>query len=100
MGGYSSYLSGRREFGGDRMERVHLIELARPDPSEFAAWFRERVKETSGIELDPAQLLQGAPGPHARLESLSTVNTDGNRSPGHQKCTDRYVHAHDRGGRP
>jgi hypothetical protein len=37
-----------------------IAEVTR-DPSAFGAWFRERVKEISGIELDPAQLLQGAP---------------------------------------
>jgi hypothetical protein len=31
------------------------------DTSEFAAWFRGQVEKLSGIELDPAQPLQGAP---------------------------------------
>jgi hypothetical protein len=37
-----------------------IAEVAR-DPSEFGVWFRERVKELSGIELDAAQPLPGAP---------------------------------------
>jgi hypothetical protein len=37
-----------------------IAEVAR-DPSEFGTWFRERVKELNGIELDPAQPLPGAP---------------------------------------
>jgi hypothetical protein len=37
------------------------IAQAARDPSAFGAWFRERLKELSGIELDPAQPLQGAP---------------------------------------
>ena len=37
-----------------------IAEVTR-DPSEFAAWFRGQVKKLSGIELDPAQPLQGAP---------------------------------------
>ncbi len=31
------------------------------DSSEFGTWFRERVKEINGVDLDPAQPLPGFP---------------------------------------
>lgn len=37
------------------------IAQAARDASAFGGWFRERLKELSGIELGPAQPLQGAP---------------------------------------
>ncbi len=35
-----------------------FAELAQ-DPSEFAVWFRERVKDISGVDL--AEAMEGAP---------------------------------------
>jgi hypothetical protein len=45
-------------FASPDAERA-IVEVAR-DPSEFAACFREQVKELSGIEFDPAQPLQSS----------------------------------------
>lgn len=43
-----------------RAGRKAIAESAR-DTSEFAAWFRERVKEINGIDLDPNGPLPDVP---------------------------------------
>ncbi len=39
---------------------MDAIALTAQDDSDFGAWFRERVREINGIELDPSQPLPGA----------------------------------------
>ena len=62
-GGYPGDLVGaantrwqraRRDLAREPHPQQAIAQVAR-DPSEFGAWFRERVKELSGIEVDPAQ---------------------------------------------